>query len=523
MTRAVAGNTSGQSEGSALALDNIQGNILGGFNKDHQRLLFFRLGAGAPACQWLADLVDEVATSEEVMSFNRLFKRARARRGGEDDTPTSRWLNVAFTYEGFAALNVKERDLARFPSDFRQGMAARAAHIGDVDQNAPDSWVGPFASRRLHGVLLLAADNPAELEDLTTRQRRRMTAAGIEVLFNQNGLVRQDLRGHEHFGFRDGISQPGIRGFTQPQNPDNPDQGMPGQDLLWPGEFVLGHPTQIATEHPDHPGGVNPDPGPDAHNGPMWTADGSYLVFRRLHQDVEGFRSFISETARTQGLSDEQLGAKIVGRYPSGAPLEHTEDQPARLDTTAGDPSVDDPSLLDDDRINDFEFGEDIDGGVVPLAAHIRKTYPRDDATPTGGESDTQTRRLLRRGIPFGLSYDESAPSTSPSGATPAFPHDRGLLFLAYQTSIERQFEFVQRDWVNNPDAPGTDAGHDLVIGQADSTRTMSLPGGKPDHITMLERYVTTTGGAYLFQPSISALRQLSRHVPTERRKQRRG
>ena len=179
-------------------------------------------------------------------------------------------------------------------------------------------------------------------------------------------------------------------------------------------------------------------------------------------------------------------------------------------------------SLLDDARINNFEFGHDPHGEVLPVAAHVRKTYPRDDTTPTGGESDTQTHRLLRRGLPYGLSYDETAPATSPTGAAPSFPEDRGLLFLAYQTSIERQFEFVQRDWVNNPDAPGTDAGDDLVIGQATATRTMSLPGGKPNHITMMDRFVTTSGGAYLFQPSISALRELSGHAPTARRRHRR-
>ena len=506
-----------------LALDNIQGNILGGFNKDHQRFLFFRLGRPVAARRWLAELVDDVATSGEVASFNHLFKRARARRGSEADVPTSRWLNVAFTHDGLAALGVKDRDLARFPADFREGMAARAARLGDVDQSAPSTWVGPFASRRVHGVLILAADDAAALDQLARKQRRTMTAAGIDVVFDQAGLTREDQPGHEHFGFRDGISQPGIRGFTQPQNPDDPDQGQPGQDLLWPGEFVLGYPTQVAAEHPDHPGGVNPDPGPDAANGPTWTADGAYLVFRRLTQDVVGFRSFVDETARAQGVSSEQLGAKIVGRYPSGAPLEHTEDQAAGLDTTAGDPSADDPSLLDDHRINNFEFGDDVDGTVVPLAAHIRKTYPRDDATPTGGESDTQTHRVLRRGIPFGLSYDEEAATTSPAGAHPAYPEDRGLLFVSYQTSIARQFEFVQRDWVNNPDAPGTGAGHDLVIGQADATRTFSLPGGKPDHITLMERFVTTSGGAYLFQPSISALRQLARHSRTTRQRYRRG
>jgi Dyp-type peroxidase family len=493
-------------EGPSIDLAEVQGNVLGGFNKDHQRLLFFRVGDRARARAWLAGLVDDVATARETVAFNDLFRAARARRGSEAGAPTTGWVNVALTHAGIAALGVPRRDLDAFPDAFRQGMAARARLLGDVDQSAPSRWLGPFGREGVHGVLLLAADDARTLRRLTASHREAMADAGVRVTFDQVGRTRVDQPGHEHFGFKDGISQPGIVGLTERQNPADDDQGLPGQDLVWPGEFVLGYPGEAGG-----PGGDEDRvEGPVALSGPAWTVNGSYLVFRRLRQDVPGFKDFVRRAAAQHGLSDDQLGAKIVGRYPSGAPLERTEDQPADLDTTAGDPSVADPSLLDPMRINDFEFGDDPDGLVVPLGAHIRKTYPRDQPTPTGAEADTQTHRLLRRGIPYGQSFRPGAARSSPQGPTA----DRGLLFLCYQSDIERQFEFVQSQWVNDPDAPQPGSGHDLVISQSPAQRTLALPGGRPDHVTLMRRFVTTTAGAYFFQPSITALRHLSRPAP---------
>src|SRR5262249_8252001 len=157
--------------------------------------------------------------------------------------------------------------------------------------------------------------------------------------------------------------------------------------------------------------------------------------------------------------------------------------------------------------INNFEFAKDDgDGRLVPRAAHIRKAYPRDEMTPTGGEADTQTHRLLRRGIPYGESFRDGAPTGSTAGADA----DRGLLFLGYQASLERQFEFVVSQWFNKPDHPERGDGHDPILSQSTRTKQFTLPGGSPVHLTM-QRFVFTTGGAYLFQPSISALRRLSR------------
>jgi Dyp-type peroxidase family len=422
-------------------------------------------------------------------------------------TPQASWLNVAFTHPGLAALGVPETELAMFPDAFRQGMAARAQLLGDVDESAPAHWVGPFASSDVHGVLLLAADAPSVLDRMVGTHTQRMAGHGVRVVFDDTGKVRTDQPGHEHFGFKDGVSQPGIRGVTRRQNPDDEDQGVPGQDLLWPGEFVLGYPTQIPTPDSRRGEDANTGPGPISQSGPAWTTDGSYLVFRRLRQDVAGFRSFVARAASEQRVSTERLGAKLVGRYPSGAPLERTEDAPKDFDPSKGDPSRANTSILDATKINNFEFAPDDTGGrLVPRAAHIRKAYPRNERTPTGGEADTQTHRILRRGIPYGESFREGAPSGSAAGADA----DRGLLFLGYQASLERQFEFVVSQWLNRPDHPEPGDGHDPILSQSTRTKQFTLPGGNPVHLTM-QRFVFTTGGAYLFQPSITALRRLSR------------
>jgi Dyp-type peroxidase family len=495
----------GEARDPDLDLANIQGNVLAGFNKDHQRFVFFQFSDRDRARPWLATIVDEVATSEEVLAFNELFRRARARRGNEAATPEASWLNVALTHRGLGALGVAPAELSSFPDAFREGMPARARLLGDVDDSAPSNWVGPFASSdRVHGLLILAADAPNALERLARNHLQRLAAHGVNVVFDETGRTREDQPGHEHFGFKDTVSQPGIRSVTLRQNPENDEQGVPGQELLWPGEFVLGYPTQIPEPDPDaEEEGENQQPGPRSRSGPSWTVDGSYLVFRRLRQDVPGFHRFLAEGAAEQGVSVEQFGAKLVGRYPSGAPLERTEDQPERFDPSRADPSVKDPSILEATRINNFEFGEDADGELVPRAAHIRKAYPRDARTPTGGEADTQTHRILRRGIPYGVSFRASAPDGSPAGAGA----DRGLLFLGYQASLERQFEFVTTQWFNKTDHPERGDGHDPVISQV--AQRFRLPGGRPAHLTM-QPFIFTTGGAYLFQPSISALRRLA-------------
>jgi Dyp-type peroxidase family len=151
-----------------------------------------------------------------------------------------------------------------------------------------------------------------------------------------------------------------------------------------------------------------------------WMRNGSCMAFRRLEQKVPEFRRFVAARAARLGMDRELLAARMVGRWKSGAPLELA-------------PLRDDPRLgADEKRNNDFEFSDDPSQRKCPYAAHIRKVYPRDD---TGNEAEVQRHRIIRQGITFG-------PELAPGETTTK--HTRGLMFVCYQTSIERQFEYIQ-------------------------------------------------------------------------------
>jgi len=275
------------------------------------------------------------------------------------------------------------------------------------------------------------------------------------------------------------------------------DQGLPGQDLLWPGEFVFGYPGQPEPG----PGVSQSDEGPVATPPAAWMLNGSYMVWRRLEQQVVSFRDKVATEAARLGMDSALLAARMVGRWPSGAP-------------TISAPLQDDFGLGGDEtRNNDFEFGTDPDQRRCPYAAHIRKTYPRDDLGDAG-EVSVQTRRLRRAGIPFGPEVgDEEVIGAEKS---------RGLMFVCYQTSIVDQFEFVQKAWANNPEfvpgkrhpggGPEVTPGHDPIIGQATGKRMMDEPlpnyptGSKRSALDLPNQFVTATGAAYLFMPSLLAL-----------------
>jgi Dyp-type peroxidase family len=530
-----------------LRVDNIQGNILAGFNKDHQTLLFLAIVDVTAFRCWLAGVVDQVATTSEVLTFNRLWKAMRRRRRRAPPLEAA-WFNVGFSFAALKQLGAPAHEF--LDEAFRAGLASRSPLLGDPAgglPGSPETWCVGGPGKEADVVLIFAADAhddlQGELRCLASGWRTRGDIAhGARLLHSDQGATLPlPATGHEPFGFADGISQPGIRGrisddsadlLTLRQNPRDPNQGKPGQDLIWPGQFVFGYLGQDRRQDdPALPGNDSLLDASGNRRAPDCARDGSFLVVRRLLQHVPELHTFVAEAAPPLGLHPDVLAAKLIGRWQSGAPLR-----------TA--PAADDPSLAGDElRNNDFVFGDaptptpagapaapcacpaaqpapagDPEGRVCPLAAHIRKMNPRDDAgrfASPATPADTRTHRILRRGIPF----DASAPG--PGGAT-----ERGLLFLAYQTSIVDQFEFLQGKWANDlehVDINGPDefsAGHDPIIGRdpghPDGLRRFRLRLDQPprDCVLKLPPWVQPSGGGYFFCPGIPALARLAAADP---------
>jgi Dyp-type peroxidase family len=489
-----------------LDISNIQGNVLAGFNKNYQMLLFLEIVNSVQTKSWLQQIAPRIANLEEVITFKRLYKASCKRIGPHTGTIQSTWINIAFSFKGLKKLEENVNQF--FDSAFKEGMHNRSILLGDpTERNSEgncNNWLIGSPNQVPDIILIVASDDIAKLADAISKIESSLNS-GLRVMFVQQGEAPPEpFRAHEHFGFRDNISQPGVRGRLSDspndflclrENPENPNQGKPGQDLVWPGEFVFGYPTQDS---------IDPlKPGPIAEAGLEWAKNGSLLVFRRLRQDVEGFRNFLQtlamELARKNlafaGINPEKIAAKLMGRWPSGTPLLRA-------------PLTDNPAIAEDNAINNnFDFAEDVLGLICPHAAHIRKAYPRDDLKFWGGEAAAQTHRLLRRGIPFGKPY-------------PA-PGERGLLFLAYQTSFERQFEFITRSLMNNPNFRDSNDGYDPIVGQNNNVgenrvRAFVLPIQRSDgtieriSIELPNDWVIPTGGGYFFAPSISALKYLA-------------
>jgi Dyp-type peroxidase family len=523
-----------------LEVADIQGNIVGGFNKDFQTLLFLRIDNPALFRPWLGEFAALVATAEEVVAFNRLFKRTSDQRGYRGSVKAS-WINIAFSHAGLAKLT-KDADAFVDPS-FRSGVAGQSAALGDPTaddaEGNPKHWLVRDGDGGADVLIIVAADTLADLESevahvehaiFSLRRNGRQIRCGASLVFKQEGRAQLGaLAGHEHFGFLDGVSQPGLRGrvsddpydvLTPRQNPDDLDQGKPGQDLVWPGEFLFGYPGQ-ETNRVRHAGRNSLTDTTGKPIAPDWARNGSYLVFRRLRQDVFKFHSFLRLQTVLLNLTPEALAAKVVGRWTSGAPTMRAPDRDdPRL---AGDECANNHFRFQDatvattnksgkDQCSDVTYPQspgDPSGDRCPFSSHIRKAYPRDDA-------DTQTHRLLRRGIPFGPS----------SRSTPAAPaqddRDRGLLFMAYMTSITDQFEFVVKNWINNPEFKEPGVGVDPVLGQLQGDgkqrrRAFNVRvGGRGHELTAPEDWVIPTGGGYFFSPSIGALKHVLGYAPKD-------
>lgn len=412
------------------------------------KFLTFRHPEGGRA--WLTGLIDKVGTASAIGS------------GALD----SRWVTVAFTWNGLRALDVAKASLASFPEEFRQGMAARAAILGTTGANDPSHWVGGLASANLHAIAILFARDVAERERCRQEHDRYLSQCeGVEVLSSLDLEAIPPFDSvREHFGYRDRLSQPAIAGTEVEPTPGS---GLP----IKAGEFFLGY--------PDEGGPPTGLPHPE-----VLSRNGSYLAYLRMEEHVGAFRAFLRQHGET---ADEQelVAAKLMGRWRSGAPLVLAPDK-------------DDPQLgADSLRTNDFSYANmDPHGYACPLGSHIRRMNPRDTAV------NMQRRKMIRRGGTYGPPLPVGAPEDG---------KERGIAAFIGCASLVRQFEFAMNVWANDPNFHGLGNQRDPIIGTQDGTFDMTIPK-RPirKKIAGLAAFTTIRGGAYFFLPGIRALKYLA-------------
>lgn len=447
-------------------------------------------------------------------------------------------LNLAFTFYGLLALGVPIRTLRGMPDEYIDGMAGRCAILGDdTPENPMSGWdeVWRPADRRAgaHILVMLNAQDDgtgqpvSELAAMCAEIETMCRASGkLTLLAGHKGpdthwqtleTVR-DRQGRpcakEHFGYTDGISDPVFQGQYAAGQEDARSVGFGATDgagnwrPLATGEFLLGWPDEAQ----EIPGSAMPL---------EFSRNGTFFAYRKLHQDIEGFNAWVDDTAaRLQAVWElgsleearETLLAKMAGRWTDGVPLEAAPTYADWQEFNRRYPPRDDHAVRDDSererRMVDFLYREDADGTRCPTTAHIRRANTRDMLDPRGSEGAAtrmgsalnNRRRIVRRGLPYGK-----------DGAADG---EHGVVMLVVCASLQRQFEFVQQQWINY--GLDSNAGNDTcpLIGNhgqgAKFVIAADPASGRPPFIaTGLRQWVQTRGGDYFFMPSMTALRMI--------------
>ena len=391
-----------------LELDDMQGLIRRGYgDMYHASFLLLEITDAGAARRWLAGLDGAITDGDNKPPYGRL--------------------NIAFTYSGLERLGLEKAALDGFSREFREGMATghRQRILGDLGDSAPENWDwGGPNNRELHVLLILYAPSDDRLAELDDSHRTSFEAAGLARVRRLHTIRLKDRK--EHFGFRDGISQPEIAGLDKGGSPGN---------IVAAGEFLLGYPNE-ANRYPEGPG--------------EFGRNGSYLVFRQLRQHVREFWLFLDRATRDpeRGINAEalvKLGSKMVGRWPSGAPLIRYPNR----DPDMGKREDELPSDAANDRFGYFE--SDSHGDICPIGSHIRRSNPRDSLEPGPRVSarNSNLHRIIRRGRAYGAPIAASLePEHILAAEEPA--GKRGLHFICFNADIARQFEFIQQDWINS-------------------------------------------------------------------------
>jgi Dyp-type peroxidase family len=483
-------------EAAQSVLADLQGNILTGHGRDHARFLFVKIDAqkAAETKNWLADFARKHVTSALKQKHQRTLWREAGLDGGAI-------AHIALSASGYRKLGFAEtalpqgadpfarRQTTSYRNAFSTGMKARQPYLLDP---AVADWESGYRDD-IDVMILLADDDVAALESRARDVAAAISSFAIVQAVETGQTVHRKFNlpggekelGVEHFGFVDGRSQPLLL-------QEEVDGEAKAGDKTWqaaaPAKLVLVKDELAGNDH----------------------SYGSFLVFRKLEQNVRGFRRAMKDLGSAVGVSPELAGAMAVGRFEDGTPI-----------AMSGKSGI--------GPVNDFDFAGDANGLKCPFQSHVRKTNPRGEAVGPKAPldktvEDEKLRRIARRGIPYGGDLTVDKPEGElPEGGV-------GLLFFCYQADILEQFEFIQRVWANNPfflepaksgkknqhyDVTGLDPligqKHPTSPGAAQPARNWPSAWGQPTKKCPVDfaGFVSMKGGEYFFSPSLTFLRSL--------------
>jgi deferrochelatase/peroxidase EfeB len=481
---------------SALPLADIQGFILRGYRMPMVRHFLLSVGVPAEARKLLGRFVNGDESDAPQITTAKDWHVGFAPGPADDSTDAPRvkpdyCLNVGITWPGFIALGINDRvPTLSFKSfnAFIAGAAERAELVGDTGRSAPQNWVGDFGKGRDHVLVTLHAISPDAMTSYTERLSGLFAEGNaFKEIWRQDGMAWIEMIDGKPtpcakvpFGYTDGLSMTTIRGGPEKYPADH-------QQACEPWLFVL----QDEAENY-----FVPEPKELGLNG-------SFAVFKMIETDVVAFENFLQ--SNKDKIDPELLAAKMCGRWRNGVPLALSPDTDSP------------PGGLTLEQLNDYEYvnadgSGDPKGLRCPVGAHMRRINPRGQPVTGQGQpgGSNNTHRLIRRGLPYGPTYD------------PKLPYDgikRGLLGYFINSNIENQYEFVLRHWVNDSEFAGAvrlnPKAKDPMIGTQNPEESIFVipqaNGAPPIKITGLLTFVTTKAAAYCFLPSVTALKFIAK------------
>ena len=474
----------------AIELSDVQGFLISEYaDMQYSRYLMLQVHHADAAKRFLSNISGSITNASSSASPNRL--------------------NIAFTAPGLKALGLDQQNVDTFIREFREGMVTphRQRLLGDFDSSAPETWQwGGPNNQEVHILLMIFGKDQAAGEAFYNQLSGQIEDSGLQEIFKIDGQVLPGNK--EHFGFRDGISQPFIKG-----------SGIYGKesDNLNAGEFLMGYKSEYNV-YPDTPflaknqGGKSllyDDAAGSGHKD--LGRNGTYLVIRQLQQHVENYWTFLNENTKNEDGSvnvkeSKKLAAKMMGRWPSGAPVVKWPDE----DPVEKYPDQDPGKFIND---NDYLYNDtDRHGMKCPFGAHTRRLNPRDSFEENTKEESillANRHRIIRRARLYGEPFIGDPEHFTPKGEV-------GMLFACFNADISRQFEFIQYTWANYPKFKQLFNDPDPFIGVKENPepglhQVFTVPHQPANkYITDLQRFITVRGGAYFFFPSITVIKYLA-------------